>query len=662
MFKPVAMLRVNVLVLEKYLDEVTRAIGELGAVHLADAAPQSREQLLERVDLGDRIRELDDLYRRCGILCESLGVDVRQGEQEGDTCGSPKRIRATLDTIEDAYNQEDDAINRLLVESGTLAEKATRLEAFPFRRIRFAALRDLSYLYIVTGRASPAMLPELQQVLGDRALVLQQPQPGRTESRVLVVSSRRNRWAIESELTKHEVKQEPLPEELDGSADQEAGRVRGKLAEVKTALEQHRRRVLELREKWQGDLCRIWTQLHENLLILRAQEHFGRAPGMYCISGWIPAEERERVERNVQEITGGAAVVEFVDPDRDEQVRNGRERVPVMYRPVRFLRPFQALVSTFGAPRYDEVEPSLYVALSFVVMFGLMFGDLGQGAVIALGGLYLLRTRRPSLSKYSDAGYWLLFCGGSAMIFGLLYGSVFGYEEVPFLPALWLRPLHDTMRLFAVTVAVGVACISIGILINIVNRLRKRQILEGVFDKFGVIGIIFYWGSIGLGIKALYAGRLSAGEVLLLVGLPLAILFLREPLYGLLARRKRLLHEDIFSFVLSSSIEVMETVTTFLGSTVSFARLGGFALSHAALCMAIYAVVDLIRTAPLGTLWAGLVIVLGNVFVILLEGLVVTIQGVRLEYYELFSKYFAGDGVLYRPFRLGEEGVTRKSK
>jgi V/A-type H+/Na+-transporting ATPase subunit I len=287
-----------------------------------------------------------------------------------------------------------------------------------------------------------------------------------------------------------------------------------------------------------------------------------------------------------------------------------------------------------------------------------MFGDLGQGAVLALAGAGLLRARSPALARFRDSGYLLLFCGLSAMAFGLLEGSVFGYEG--WLPALWMHPLEDVMALFKLAVGIGIVCISIGIGINIVNKLRARRYFEGIFDKFGVIGILFYWGSLGLGLKAARAGTLSAGEILFVVVLPLALLFMREPLYNLLTRQRHLLHGDLFSYGLESAIEIMETVTTFLGSTVSFVRVGAFALSHAALCLAIYSVVDILRGVPGSGLWSLLVIVLGNVLVMLLEGMVVMIQGIRLQYYELFSKYFAGDGVLYAPFQIGPVEQTKE--
>jgi V/A-type H+-transporting ATPase subunit I len=132
-------------------------------------------------------------------------------------------------------------------------------------------------------------------------------------------------------------------------------------------------------------------------------------------------------------------------------------------------------------------------------------------------------------------------------------------------------------------------------------------------------------------------------------------------LHNLLHKRK-LLHSDPFSFVLEACIETLETLTAFLGSTVSFARVGAFALSHAALCLAIFSVADILRALPVGGLWAAIVLVLGNLLVIVMEGMVAMIQGVRLEYYELFSKYFAGDGVAYHPFELQKMDPNNTSK
>jgi len=294
-------------------------------------------------------------------------------------------------------------------------------------------------------------------------------------------------------------------------------------------------------------------------------------------------------------------------------------------------------------------------------MFGMMFGDLGHGLLFMAIGFYLWKSAKPTVGKLRDTGLFLVLCGGSASVFGIFYDSFFGREgiiaSIPVLGGLVLvHPLDDVMALFRVAVIIGVFCISIGIIFNIVNHFRRRQYFEGILDKFGIIGLVFYWGSLGLGLKAAVAGRVHSHELLFLIVLPLVLLFLKEPLARLLGHEMEGEEESGRSgpglMIFTSIIEVMETLTTFLSNTISFARLAGFALSHAALCLAVYTVADMIRGMPSGGFLAGIAVVLGNLLVMVIEGMIVTIQGLRLEYYEMFSKFFSGDGVLYAPFKL----------
>ena len=653
MFRPVAMAKTSVIILDKHLTAVTHALGRLGVVHLVDAVPQSKDHLLTDVDRSQEIRDLDRLRSRCAVLIESLGASraAISGEPGGV---SRQDAVATLDEVEQQLRAEDTDINTLANESGMLLRDAVQLQEFPLQKTRLAALRGLNHLYVATGRMPPTRFPELERKLEGRGLVLRGHGERESTGQIVVLSSRKNRWAVDAELKDTGFEKAELPECFEDTPEDTRLHIAARAGDVQAQIEAHRARIRGIMEGYGELLNFVRRELTDAMAVARAQEHFGQAAHLVCISGWTPTGKEADVRRIVDEITAGTGIVELSAETSESRTGADAESIPVKFEESAALRPFQRLVAMFGVPRYQEVEPSVFVAVSFLIMFGLMFGDVGQGAVIALLGWFLRRSPRPALKPLRDAGQFLVFAGISACVFGFLYGSVFGYEEL--LPALWLHPLHDVAALLKITVGLGVACISIGIGINIVNKIRTRRYFEGVFDKFGVIGILFYWGSIGLGIKAAKAGELVPGEVLLFVILPLAILFLREPLYHVLTRQRRLFQHDILSFILESSIEVMETVTAFLGSTVSFLRVGAFALSHAALCLAIYAIVDTIRGAPGSGLWMLLVVVVGNALVIVLEGMVVVIQGIRLQYYELFSKYLAGDGVLYAPFQLASLG------
>ncbi len=663
MFRPEPMLKVNILALNKFRDGLTRAIGMVGTVHLINAVEQSRQHLLEAVDVSTALTELEALHARCRDVMEMLNVvdDGRLLEEKSATPEAPSPvsldiIRSTIQRAVDAYAKEDESINSLLAESGMLAREKTRFESYPFRRIRFNELRDLNHLYVLSGRIDAFKVAAAAESVGDRGLVLSEPLAEGREHRLVVLTSRKSRWGVESDLNNHGFTADEEPPETDDSAESRLRSLDSRLRKIELAVQKHRLNVLELGDKFTAPLRECAVELSGAIAEARAQQHFAKAGELVCVSGWVPEKQIDSLQNTIDEMTQGTAVIEMVSPEHDEAVQAGIEQVPVQFSSHPIMRPFQQIICAFGAPRYTDVEPSLFVALSFVLMFGIMFGDVGQGALIFAVGMYLLKSGRESLRNIREFGYLFATCGVSSVIFGFLYGSFFGSEEV--LPHIWLNPLRDVMTLFKTAIVAGIVFISIGIIINIYNKLRNRDYFEGIFDKFGVVGIVFYWGSIGLGLKAAVFGRLGMLEVVLVVALPLLIIFIREPLYNLLCRKKKLLHEDFLSFFMESAIEVMETVNVFLGSTVSFVRVGAFALSHAAVCLAVYAIVEMIHELPGGTLWALLVIIIGNVFVILLEGMVVAIQGIRLQYYELFSKYFAGDGVLYDPFRTSGSTST----
>ena len=656
MFRPVRMCKLKVLILGKYVTPLTRALGSQGLVHLVDAVSQSEHHLLDGVDREAAIHDIERLLERCDGLGEALGVDP-QGAAAALTCDRAQ-ITALLDDVQARQQRLDERLQALLRDSGLLTKDAARLRRYPIQDVPGNALRQLSLLHLATGRLAPSVIPAAVAALGEQAVLLHDDQDPARRGSVLVLTSRRQHQAVEAELAKWGFVEEDLPEHLADSAGQEQRALERRLAVAQAGIEAARREMTALMTECGGRLLAAKQQLRGTLAILRAQQSFGRSPSLYCISGWIPRANEAAVRRVVDEVTDETGIVEVVAPEADERVREGQEEVPVQFAPSRWLLPFQGLVKNFGAPRYNELDPSLFVGVSFVLMFGLMFGDVGQGLAIALLGLWLQRTRRPALASFRQGGILLLLCGLSATAFGFAYGSVFGYENPKVFKPLWLSPLSEVTRLLSSAIVVGVACISLAVVINIINRLYNRRWFESVFDKFGVLGILFYWGALGIGLKAAKAGELRPGQFVLLVILPLALLFIREPLHNLLHRR-RALPGDLFTFVLESCIETLETVTAFLGSTVSFVRVGAFALSHAALCLAIYSVVDILQKLPGGGVGSVLVLVLGNLLVIFMEGMVALIQGVRLQYYELFSKYFPGDGTLYQPFTLAEQPLAQ---
>lgn len=352
--------------------------------------------------------------------------------------------------------------------------------------------------------------------------------------------------------------------------------------------------------------------------------------GLALISGWVPRYQVASLEQALKEQIGERFHLTMRDPSSAE-----RSRVPSVVEYYSWLRPFATLVRNYGVPRYGEIDPTILFAGSFVLMFGMMFGDVGQGAVIALSGLAFWR-------KLRGFGPFVLSIGVSSMVFGWLYGSIFGMEHI--VHPLWMSPMHDPVRMLTVALYWGIGFILVATALTVINRINEGDILGALIDGKGLAGLLFYAGAI----YALYhgfQGRFGAPELAALV----------VPMAAILAYKWHENHGPLGERVLVVLIEGFETVMGFFANTLSFLRVAAFSLNHVALFLAVFTIANM-----MGTAGHWITVTLGNIFVLVLEGAIVAIQILRLEYYEGFSRFFSGDGREFRPLRPVSR--TNKSK
>jgi len=257
-----------------------------------------------------------------------------------------------------------------------------------------------------------------------------------------------------------------------------------------------------------------------------------------------------------------------------------------------------------------------------------------------------------------DAGLLLLFGGLSSIAFGVVYGSYFGVPRLKRC-ALWHDPLEgDPMSLMQGAIGIGIVLISLGLALNIINRFRRGDVIGGLLDKFGVIGAVFYWGALALITQyaAIQSWGLATLAVVLFLVLPIAGWALKEPLEYFQSRHAGHSTEPgggLFAAITESVVGAFEAVLSYFANTISFVRLAAYAMSHAALLMAAFMMAAEMKRLSVGAnLLSVLVIIIGNVVAILLEGIIASVQALRLEYYEFFGKFFSGTGQPFRPFRL----------
>jgi len=267
-------------------------------------------------------------------------------------------------------------------------------------------------------------------------------------------------------------------------------------------------------------------------------------------------------------------------------------------------------------------------AVSFIAMFGMMFGDIGHGAVIAIVALPLRRR----LGAFTP---FLIACGFSSMVFGALYGSVFGFEE--WVHPLWISPLTDPLLMLRVALYWGIGFILVASLLTVYNQLTDRHYLAALLGGSGLAGISLYLSLIWLVYGWFAQGRWSVAPSLL------AVLGLIGVMGYLWHKNQRPLGERILTVI----IETLETVMSYVSGSLSFLRVAAFSLNHVALAAAVFAIAEMMNTVG-----HWITIVVGNLFILVLEGAIVGIQVIRLEYYEGFSRFYHGDGRAFRPLRV----------
>ena len=360
----------------------------------------------------------------------------------------------------------------------------------------------------------------------------------------------------------------------------------------------------------------------------------------YILCGWMAEDD---VTKFLEEVKDDDKVFVVVEDDHDAYFGEP----PTKLENPKIFKPFEMFVQMYGLPAHNEMDPTVFVGLTYSFIFGAMFGDVGQGLLLLIGGALIYHFKKAPLAGIiSTAGLF-------STIFGFLFGSIFGFEDV--IPALWIRPIdHMTMlpflgklnTVFIVAVAFGMLLIMVAMVLHIINAFRDRDIGSAWFDANGVAGLIFYAAVVITIVLFMTGNPLPAGIVMaIMFGVPLLLILFKEPLTKIIQKRSDKMEESKAMFLVQGFFEMFETLLSYFSNTISFIRIGAFAVSHAA----IMEVVLQLAGAESGTPnWLG--VIFGNLFVCGFEGLIVGIQVLRLEYYEMFSRFYKGSGRAFDPY------------
>lgn len=392
---------------------------------------------------------------------------------------------------------------------------------------------------------------------------------------------------------------------------------------------------------------RLYSELYTMQRVYDICKGRGELTGMYVLSGWIPeetfADVREAVEKDAPRTT-------ILVQDTKEVAYSGT-RVPTKLKNNFLFRSFQDIVAMYSLPSYGEIDPSPIVAITFVIFFGFMFGDVGHGLMMYLGTMLLLK--KGILKK--SFGRVIKYSAVSSMIFGVLYGSVFGIEG-KIVPPVWLSPMENINTLIMTAIGVGVVVISLGMLLNVYGSFRRRDFCTMLFDGQGLAGLALYWILITVAV-AYMSGKVLPQTTVYLIWAAVILLCLVMIFKEFLARR--IMHQRIGRGSAGmNAFDIVHSLLNFLSNTTSFVRLAAFALNHVGLSMAVIMLSEMLHKLPGGIVMKGLMLVVGHLIIVCLEGLIVFIQTLRLEYYEFFSKFYKGGGSVFKPVGWERDSVV----
>ena len=438
------------------------------------------------------------------------------------------------------------------------------------------------------------------------------------------------------------------PAELVGENETPGERIEGykkELPLLEKQVDEAQRNLDDYLDDNSEQITRYLSKLEELYLYSGIRSKAMQYHNSFIIVGWIPAENKKQIKKRLKKIRS----VELDFADAKEEID---KRPPVKLKNCFLAKPFEFYTDMYGVPNYNEIDPTLFIAITYTIIFGIMFADIGQGICLSVVGMLMWKLKGMKIGRI------LTPCGISSVVFGTIFGSLFGFEHV-------LDPLYFAMGfkekpievmtsksiivILLAAVAIGVLLVITAMCLNVYSSIKQGHIGRALFSANGVAGIVFYSALVfGMVAELMFNLHiLTLPYILGLIVLPFLLIFFEEPLDGLIAKSPDWKPESWAGFIMEHIIESIMVLLEYVTNTVSFLRVGAFVLVHAGMMMVVFVLAD---TAGPVAYWP--IVVFGNAFVMVLEALLVSIQVLRLEYYEMFSRFYSGEGRAFEPVRI----------
>lgn len=566
-------------------------------------------------------------------------------------------IETALSTVKEIRSQAD----QLQKEQSELEEKCSSLEESlriirPFRNIDYdiSSILHLKYIHFHFGRIEKQYYEKFKKYIYDNlnTIFLKCDEDDQYVWGVYFVP-KHEAHKIDAAYSSMHFEKIFVPDNYTGTAQQAFSSVSKQYEDALKHLEAQKQKYQRfLADQAEAIVTARNTllQFSRNFDVRKAAACTGKHENFYILCGWMTEADTRAFQAEISSDEKIFCLVDGEDTNTPEHDQN--HQPPTKLKNPKLFKPFEMYVKMYGLPAYGEMDPTWFVAITYSFIFGAMFGDAGQGLLLFIGGLLLYKLKHIDLAG-------IISCAGVfSTFFGLMFGSIFGFEDV--IPALWLRPVNSMTTIpfigklntvFIIAIGFGMGIILLCMIFNIMNSLKAKDTEKVWFDTNSVAGLVFY-GSAVIVIALFMTGHKLPGGIVLCIMfiLPLLVMFLKEPLTNLVEKKPAAFEGGVGMFIVQGFFEMFEVLLSYFSNTLSFVRIGAYAVSHAAMMQVVLMLAGAENGSP-----NWVVIVLGNIFVCGLEGLIVGIQVLRLEYYEMFSRFYKGSGRKFEPFRSDAE-------
>lgn len=621
---PLPMKKISLYMVDADAQQAATVLAGMAAMHPIEVSEKDSE--LNEYPATSFYRVYHDLESRFGKIMgyyqeplvppvpvsEVVSLDQLQALDEG-----LKNLWIRVSDVEEQLRRQHERI-------GAIRQLSNSLRKFSSLDLDLGRLRRRGrFLRIFVGTVPSANYDQLKRALSLTSFIAKSFYTSEGLDHLVVFGASAEDEDVQDVLDSADFRGIAVPDEFKGSPAQLQSDLDRQIGEADAVIGELEQSVDDMLAAERQTLQRAQELLYRARPYARLASVLRGRGGLVNLQGWVPARRVQQLRERLRQELRFPLHIEISDPVFDEFAE-----VPTLLPGSALLRPFQGLVKTFGLPGYREVDPTGAFALSYILMFGMMFGDIGHGAVIALGGLLLCK-------RYPAAAIIAMLAGLSSTVFGFIYGSLFGYEHV--IEPLWMSPMEDPVLVLVLAVIWGAGFLLFANLLSIRNLLAQGETEAALLGGRGLAGLLFYLAACYVAYRAFASGEVGWME-LTLVALPFA---------SIVALQWRHSSGPRFERIMVVFIEGLEHVISNVSGTLSFLRVAAFSLNHIALAAAVFAIAGM-----LDSVGHVLTVILGNIFIIGLEGAIVAIQCLRLEYYEGFSRFFTGKGRAFEPLEL----------